>query len=175
MALKSTNLCGPDPSPMSCAEVLALKEIIVMLPKIPIIIQIGAYIGLSTMAMLEANPNAFIFSIDIKPHQEEHNNLLLANLPVNWVVRVLGDSSEIGQYWPIKCDFLFIDGDHRYPAIKTDIGTWVPKVKKGGLVAFHDYIEPPYSTQSRVQIAVDEEMTGFDEVLFVDRLKVFRV
>ena len=173
--MNSSYLCGPNPAPMSCPEVRALKQVINMLPKNPIIIQIGAYIGLSTMAMLEANPDTFIFSIDIKPHREERDNLIMAGLPYKQSVRVLGDSSEIGKHWPIKCDLLFIDGDHRYPAVKADIGTWVPKVKKSSLVAFHDYIEPPYTTQSRVQIAVDEEMTGFDEVLFVDRLKVFRV
>ena len=173
--MNSFNLCGPDPRPMSCIEVDALKETVYKLPKNPIIIQIGAYIGLSTMAILEARPDTFIFSIDIKPHPEEKENLLRAYLPANQVVRVLGDSSEIGKHWPVKCNLLFIDGDHRYPAVKADIGTWVPKVKKGGLVAFHDYILPPYTTRSRVQVAVDEYFYRDEEVLFVDRLKVFRI
>ncbi len=173
--MNSLDLCGPDPKPMSCDEVEALKSVIKMLPKKPIIIQIGAYIGLSTMAMLEANSNAFIFSVDIKPHGEERNNLIKAELPFKQVVRVLGDSSQIGQHWPTRCDLLFIDGDHRYPAVQADIVTWLDKVKVNGLVAFHDYILPPYPTQSRVQVAVDEYMSGYEEVLFVDRLKVFRI
>ena len=35
-------------------------------------------------------------------------------------------------------DFLFIDGDHRYNAIKTDFNMYSPLVRKGGMVAFHD-------------------------------------
>ena len=152
-----------------------LKQITRLLPKKPIIIQVGAYIGLSTMAILEANPNAFIFSIDIKPHKEEKENLIKADLPHNQVARVLGDSSEIGKRWPIRCNLLFIDGDHRYPAVKADIETWLPKVKPGGYVAFHDYILPPYPTQSRVQIAVDEDMNGYSVIRSTDRLKVFKI
>lgn len=173
--MNSLDLCGPNPAPMSCVEVEALKRIILMLSKKPIVIQIGAYIGVSTMAILEANPATFIFSIDIKPYLEERENLLEANLSISQVVRVLGDSSDIGKYWPVKCDLLFIDGDHRYPAVKADIGTWVPKIKKGGKVLFHDYIPPPYPTRSRVQIAVDEAMDGYEEILFVDRLRGFKI
>jgi cephalosporin hydroxylase len=37
-----------------------------------------------------------------------------------------------------KLDFIFIDGDHRYEAIKNDFLTFSPLVRKGGIVAFHD-------------------------------------
>ncbi len=37
-----------------------------------------------------------------------------------------------------KIDFLFIDGDHRYPAVKKDYETYSPLVRKGGIVGFHD-------------------------------------
>ena len=36
-------------------------------------------------------------------------------------------------------DFVYIDGDHRFPAVMLDILLWVPKVRKGGIVAGHDY------------------------------------
>lgn len=36
-------------------------------------------------------------------------------------------------------DFVFIDADHSYEAVKEDIEAWTPKVKKGGIVAGHDY------------------------------------
>jgi hypothetical protein len=35
-------------------------------------------------------------------------------------------------------DFVFIDGDHSYEAVKSDIIAWLPKVKKGGYIIGHD-------------------------------------
>jgi predicted O-methyltransferase YrrM len=35
-------------------------------------------------------------------------------------------------------DFLFIDGDHTYDAVKRDFENYFPKVKHGGLIFFHD-------------------------------------
>lgn len=36
-------------------------------------------------------------------------------------------------------DFVFIDGDHHYDSVKEDIAAWLPKVKRGGTIAGHDY------------------------------------
>jgi predicted O-methyltransferase YrrM len=36
-------------------------------------------------------------------------------------------------------DFIFIDGDHSYDACKADIAAWAPFVKRGGVIAFHDF------------------------------------
>src|SRR5574343_437710 len=35
-------------------------------------------------------------------------------------------------------DFILIDADHRYEAVKSDIARWIGKVRRGGLVAMHD-------------------------------------
>lgn len=35
-------------------------------------------------------------------------------------------------------DLVFIDADHRYQSTKLDIGLWLPKVKKGGILCGHD-------------------------------------
>lgn len=37
-----------------------------------------------------------------------------------------------------KIDFLFIDGDHRYEAIKKDFEMYGQLVRQGGIIAFHD-------------------------------------
>jgi predicted O-methyltransferase YrrM len=36
-------------------------------------------------------------------------------------------------------DFVFIDGDHSYEACRNDIAAWTPFVKRGGVIAFHDF------------------------------------
>ena len=36
-------------------------------------------------------------------------------------------------------DLVFIDGDHSYAACQADIAAWAPFVKRGGVMAFHDF------------------------------------
>ena len=36
-------------------------------------------------------------------------------------------------------DFIYIDGNHTYEAVKEDVLTWLPKLKKPGYIAGHDY------------------------------------
>ena len=36
-------------------------------------------------------------------------------------------------------DFVFIDGDHSYESVKTDINCWTPIVQEDGLIMGHDY------------------------------------
>ena len=49
-----------------------------------------------------------------------------------------GLSEEIGPEFHLPIDFLFIDADHSYEAVKADWNEWFPKVRKGGYVALHD-------------------------------------
>ena len=37
-------------------------------------------------------------------------------------------------------DFVYIDASHKYEAVKQDIKTWYPKVKKGGVIGGHDFV-----------------------------------
>jgi len=66
-------------------------------------------------------------------------------------------------------DFVFIDADHSYEAVKADIATWMPKIRKGGLISGHDY-EP--KGKFGVKRAVDEifgdrVITGGNNTWFV--------
>ena len=36
-------------------------------------------------------------------------------------------------------DMIFIDADHSYEAVRSDIFAWMPKIKKGGIISGHDY------------------------------------
>lgn len=51
-----------------------------------------------------------------------------------------GPSAVWASVWPYQMDLVFIDADHRYEAVKADIAAWAPKVRPGGVMAFHDYL-----------------------------------
>jgi predicted O-methyltransferase YrrM len=55
---------------------------------------------------------------------------------------VVSDSLAAAQKLEAKrgaIDFIFIDGDHSYDACKADIAAWTAFVKRGGVIAFHDF------------------------------------
>ena len=54
-------------------------------------------------------------------------------------------------------DGVFIDADHSYEAVKKDIANWMPKVRKGGILGGHDYIQ----TFEGVVRAVNESISDF--------------
>jgi len=37
-------------------------------------------------------------------------------------------------------DFVYIDADHSYDGVTADLEAWYPKVRKGGMLAGHDYL-----------------------------------
>ncbi len=53
-------------------------------------------------------------------------------------------------------DFIFIDADHSYETVKRDIELWRPRVRRGGILAFHDYSDEPECAYPGVKQAVDE-------------------
>jgi len=53
-------------------------------------------------------------------------------------------------------DFVYIDGNHKFEYIAADLVYWTQKVKKGGIVAGHDYFDTKgYRTNRSVGPVVD--------------------
>jgi hypothetical protein len=71
-------------------------------------------------------------------------------------VTLLRTSSSKGiQQVPDELDLVFIDGNHEYMQVRQDILSWLPKVRRGGLLAGHDY-DQNIPMFSGVKQAVDE-------------------
>ena len=63
-----------------------------------------------------------------------------------------GESIEVAKTFEDESiDLIFIDADHSFQAVKTDIEAWLPKLKRKGKMFFHDYESYP-----DVALAVNE-------------------
>jgi len=58
------------------------------------------------------------------------------------------------QFADEELDFVYIDANHTYEGLRDDLQLWVPKVRKGGMVAGHDF--DPLRTHNQIQRALFE-------------------
>ena len=68
-------------------------------------------------------------------------------------------SVEAAKVVPGKVDWCYIDGNHSYEYVIADIEAWLPKIKKGGVLAGHDF----YGNYPGVLRAVVEKF-GWDGI-----------
>lgn len=56
-------------------------------------------------------------------------------------------------------DFVYIDANHKYEYVKQDIALWYPKVRKGGILAGHDYCSMDwYSDEGYIKNVKDKHI-----------------
>jgi hypothetical protein len=73
-----------------------------------------------------------------------------------------------------QCDFVFLDADHSYTGVRTDITVWWPKIRPGGWLCGHDYGGWTYVGPERekryfgVKHAADEAAERLDVALTPD-------
>jgi len=58
-------------------------------------------------------------------------------------------------------DFVYIDADHTYEGVSEDIRAWYPKVKVGGIIGGHDYVEA--TSNDGLEFGVIKAVTEFRE------------
>jgi hypothetical protein len=142
------------------------------------IVNIGAGVGTSVLSMTIGNPQAKIIEVDISsggPNGglENTRNAFMKAPGLPLPKQVLSDSSTAGRNWTENdLDFVFIDGDHSSVGLTKDIEAWLPHVKRGGYIGFHDYQAVVWAAVKQV---VDEMMVGCEPFLEIDTVKIFRV
>ena len=126
------------------------------LPSHSVVVEIGSWQGKSTIWLgkgIEAGHSDHMTLYAIDPHvgSVEHQgsskkvwtfpnfekNIKKASLE-SIVTPLTMTSVEGVKKVDKKVDLIFIDGAHDYDSVKVDLATWFPKVKEGGVIAFHD-------------------------------------
>jgi len=157
-------------------EVDFLKELAQLLPENPVIVNIGAGAGTSTISFLEARPDCLVVSIDILTTESiettnEHLRLTEINeADAARVIRIWGDSKAVGKVWRWPVDMIFVDGDHCAAGVRGDIDAWLRHVDS--VMAFHDYTRKVWPD---VKVVVDDAMRGYERINHVDTLIAFDV
>ena len=54
------------------------------------------------------------------------------------------NNSAIKRLWNDGLDFVYLDADHSYTAVKNDIESWLPLIRKGGVICGHDFVSDGY-------------------------------
>ena len=120
------------------------------------IVEIGSAFGASSSILLSNMPGGAVlhstdpFIVD-SMGDTLHASKKTCSANVRNVLTTLGMADRLNKWnmhadyshnviktWVMPIDMIFIDGDHRYPAVKQDFEQWFPFVKKGGLILFHD-------------------------------------
>lgn len=120
------------------------------LPGNPVIVDFGTGWGKSASSLALACPQGTVYTFDLgdvhinqtcsaEEYIEKVNNYINQAGVSNYVfTRENSHTKE----WDKEIDVLNDDSDHTYPTTKGEIERWVPFVKQGGLVFFHDYEHP---------------------------------
>jgi len=135
-------------------DVELIQEIVRGLPDNPLCINIGAGMGTSALAMLEARVDSRVISIDISEECLNEERKLIIDSGIYGInngvldrqrvyATYLGESQFIGRGQEKESvDFVFVDGGHKWEECFEDAYVWYDALKVGGIMAFHDYESP---------------------------------
>lgn len=129
-----------------------INELLHFLPKESTMIEIGSYMGESTMMLASCKLFKKIYAIDPHHGTEKFNELfgydwelVKKEFKINTRyfdnITLISDFSYnvIDMFENESIDFIYIDADHEYDSVKRDIELYLPKLKKDGIIGGHDY------------------------------------
>jgi predicted O-methyltransferase YrrM len=154
------------PTHMTLQERLVLFQTALGLAPGFSIVEIGSYLGASTafLGFAALHRGGFVHAVDpwtndamgAEGERDTWGEFRRNTAPFeHYIVPHKGFSADVRAAEPgLTCDLLFVDGDHSYEAVVTDLRAWLPGLKPGGVLAMHDIDAPP------VRQAFDEIVAG---------------
>ena len=143
-------------------------------------VEIGVLKGEFSELILDESPLRRLFSIDPWLHyendyvdinnveQKTHNHRYvetvsrLARFANRSVVLRMESIEASNMFETESLDFIFIDGNHSYEAVKKDLCNWYRCLKYGGLMAGHDYLtDSLYVNGEHVEFGVKKAVDEF--------------
>jgi predicted O-methyltransferase YrrM len=144
-------------------------------------VEVGSYIGESTEVFAQNFSNSIIYCVD--PWQSGYDTYDNASIDMdgvedefdkkmkkyNNIFKIKKTSIEASyDFENNSLDFVYIDANHTYQSVATDIEIWLPKIKKEGYIGFHDY------DNLDVKRAINERL-GEAEYCFEDQSVFFKI
>lgn len=147
---------------------LMCNELKKVLGDTPTIVELGSYMGESSLIFAQEFPKGRIICVDSWEggfdeldscsnvnYNEVEEQFDLRMALVNNIKKIKGLSTSVG----INCDMVYIDACHKYECVKNDIIHWSPFVRK--IISGHDYHQSAdfinqHPHIAGVKIAVDE-------------------
>lgn len=148
------------------------------------IVEVGSHRGRSTAALALGANGAPVYAIE--PHEEfqgmygkefgpEDRRAFFENmlrLGVVEKVRLVNLSSEVASKgWTRAIGLLWIDGDHSPEGVRRDFESWQPFLRPGGVVAFHDALDPDGGPAQLIETLLGD---SFEHVATAERLVALR-
>ena len=122
-----------------------LAKYTALVPDHATIVEIGTHLGDTALIMANAAPWAIIYTIDTGDRWvwegrdiDDYESFLWDRWGAEEIYFLRGDSRYVS--WEGDIDLLFIDGDHSYDAVMSDLIRWAPMVRPNGYMLLHDYI-----------------------------------
>lgn len=141
-----------------------IGELIALLPSWAKVVELGSFTGGTARQWLASNKVATLYCIDAWEGGYDPDDLAsnanmrdaeaeFDTLKDGRLVKLKMRTTQAATMFPdASIDLVYIDADHRFPAVVADLRAWLPKVKGGGYIAGHDYNQPNHPG---VKAAVD--------------------
>lgn len=121
-------------------DIAVLLTYVDELPTNAVYVESGICDGSAILTVALQRPDIQCYGIDIQIPNRGNFQKVLDDLGIKNITFIHGDSTDVCKTWDKEIDLLFIDtGYHLFPQIFYDFAGWLPHVKTGAPILWHDY------------------------------------